>query len=170
MTELKWIEFARSKIGLKENTSKTVHNKEIIEWLDELGAWWKDDETPWCGTFVAICLKRAERALPVHWYRAKDYLNYGTKLRKPAYGSIGVMSRKGGGHVTFIIGKTKEGDLVCLGGNQNNEVNITAYPLSRFDGFIWPEFKNKVKSQPNDNRYDLPLYNKNNLTKVTSEA
>lgn len=169
MTELTWIVEAKKYIGLKENTSKTKHNPTIISWLKELGGWWSNDEVPWCGTFIAHCLKVSNRNIPKHWYRAKDYLNYGTKLNKPAYGSIGVMSRTGGGHVTFIIGKTKDGKLACLGGNQNNEVNIAIYSLDRFENFIWPENNKGDKLVPLSNRYELPLYDSKNLKVISSE-
>lgn len=168
MNELNWVAEARKLIGTTE-IKGAKHNPTILAWVKKLGGWFADDETPWCGTFVAHCLKSANRAIPKHWYRALAYKNYGTTLAKPAYGCIGVMSRQGGGHVCFIIGKTKDGKLVCLGGNQNNQVNITTYPTSRFVAFLWPERSDGTKSVPNSERYNLPIYN-GQLTKVVSEA
>ena len=54
MSELAWIKEARKHIGLAEIPGKQ-HNPVIVNWLTALGAWWNDDETPWCGTFVAHC-------------------------------------------------------------------------------------------------------------------
>lgn len=58
MKELNWINTARQFIGLRE-VKGTKHNPTIIQMLDEMGkfsnearAWWRDDETPWCGLFV----------------------------------------------------------------------------------------------------------------------
>ena len=48
--ELPWIAEARKHIGLKENTSKFAHSPTILSWLKKLGAWWMEDETPWCLT------------------------------------------------------------------------------------------------------------------------
>jgi uncharacterized protein (TIGR02594 family) len=164
-----WVVEAAKQNELREIVGPK-HNQTIIGWVKELGgASWRDDETPWCGTFVAHCLQVAGRAYPKNWYRALAYSDYGTKLNKPAYGAIGVMTRKGGGHVTFIIGKLPDGRLACLGGNQNNQVNVTAYPLDRFENFIWPEKAGSTKSTPLPDRFELPIY-KGNLTAVTSEA
>jgi len=52
---------ARKYIGLAEVPGKN-HNPMILNWLHELKAWWKDDETPWCGVFVAHCLRIGGRA------------------------------------------------------------------------------------------------------------
>ena len=103
--ELAWIAEARKHIGLKENTSKFAHSPTILGWLKKLGAWWMDDETPWCGTFVAHCLQTAGVKFPKNWYRALAYLNGGTKLAKPCYGCVAVKTRVGGGHVCFVVDK-----------------------------------------------------------------
>lgn len=151
MTELAWIAEARKHIGLREIKGKQ-HNPTILKMLKGLGGMFKDDETPWCGTFTAHCLKTAGVAIPKHWYRALDYLNYGTKLDKPAYGCVAVKSRVGGGHVGFVVGRFANGNLAILGGNQSNAVNIASYPASSFQ-FRW---YGKTPS-PAAHRYDLPL-------------
>lgn len=167
--ELNWLKFAKSKVGLKEIVG-SKHNPEIVEWVKELGGAWRDDETPWCAVFVSICLKRGGRDVSDAFAWAKSYLNYGTKLENPCYGCIGVMGRAGGGgHVTFVVGKTKAGELVCLGGNQGNAVSIVKYPVNRFLGFVFPEKSDGTKGYPNEYRYDLPVYS-GNLTIASSEA
>ncbi|MDK4611284.1 TIGR02594 family protein [Kingella kingae] len=101
-TELPWLAEARQHIGLTEIAGKQ-HNSIIGNWLISLKAWWTDDETPWCGTFVAHCARTAGRDLPQHWYRALDWQNTGTRLNAPAYGCVVVFSRAGGGHVGFCV-------------------------------------------------------------------
>lgn len=153
--ELAWLVEAFEHVGLKEVKGPN-HNTEILKWLDTLGAWWKNDEEAWCGTFVAWCLKKAGVKYPKHWYRALDYLNYGTKLSKPAYGSVAIKTRKGGGHVCFVVGRDeKTGKLVCLGGNQNDQVCLALYDEQDFVEFRW------YGKTPNPlaNRYQLPEYN-----------
>lgn len=136
--ELEWIALAKSFIGVTEYKGK-AHNPNIIRWLKELGGWWNNDEEAWCGTFIAYCLKETNRPIPQHWYRALAYKDIGVKLDKPAYGCIGVKSRKGGGHVTFIIGRNSiTGKLYGLGGNQNDQVNIAQFDEDEFEAFIWP--------------------------------
>ena len=156
MSELKWIAEARKHIGLAEIPGKQ-HNKTIVNWLTTLKAWWMDDETPWCGVFVAYCLRTASRGLPKHWYRAREYENYGTKLKKPAYGCIAVLTRTGGGHVGFVVGEDKAGNILLLGGNQGNKVSIAAFPKSRITAYVWPSFVSGTPSSPAKHRYQLPI-------------
>ncbi|WP_024435547.1 TIGR02594 family protein, partial [Acinetobacter baumannii] len=147
-----WIAEAKKHLGLQEIPGKQ-HNPTILKWLSELKAWWADDETAWCGTFVAHCLKSAGIAYPKHWYRALDYVNYGTKLAKPAYGCVAIKTRKGGGHVCFVVGRDKKsGKLVCLGGNQSNKVCYALYNDSDFQEFRWYG----RTTQPASKRYNLP--------------
>lgn len=154
--ELKWIAEARKHIGLAEIPGKQ-HNPTIVKWLTELKAWWKEDETPWCGTFIAHCLRTGGRSIPKHWYRAKEYAGYGTKLPKPAYGCIAVMSRTGGGHVGFVVGEDDKGNILLLGGNQGNRVSIASFPKTRITAYVWPAQADGSLSVPMDSRYKLPL-------------
>lgn len=162
--DLAWMIEAKKHIGLRENISKTKHTSTILKWLKSLGAWWSEDETPWCGTFVAHCLKVAGVKYPKHWYRALDYVNYGAKLSKPAYGCIAIKARNGGGHVCFIVGRdSKTGKLVCLGGNQSNMVCYALYAESEFQEFRWYGMTNR----PADHRYNLPMMKGVTATEVT---
>lgn len=70
--ELPWIAEARKYIGLTEIPGKN-HNPTILNWLHGLKAWWKNDETPWCGVFAAHCLRAGNRDIPKDWMRAKEY-------------------------------------------------------------------------------------------------
>lgn len=129
---------AEKHIGLKEIPG-SKHNLTIVNWLKELKAWWNDDDTPWCGVFVAHCMKTAGLAIPVYYMRAKDWSNdWGITLDKPAYGCVVVFDRKGGGHVGFVVGKTTDNKLVVLGGNQGNSVSIAKFDYDRVVGYYWP--------------------------------
>ena len=160
--ELTWIKEARNHLGLRE-IKGMKHNLTILAWLKKLKAWWMDDETPWCGTFIAHCLETAGVPYPKNWYQALDYLNYGAKLEKPCYGCVGVKKRKGGGHVTFIVGKTSNGKLVGLGGNQSDMVCYALYDLAEFEAFMWYGFTDR----PAQHRYTLPVLTGVTSTKVT---
>jgi hypothetical protein len=61
------------------------------------------------------------------------------RLAGPALGAIAVKSRVGGGHVTFVAGRTRGNALACCGGNQNDAVNVSAYREDVFKGFYWPK-------------------------------
>lgn len=157
-SELPWIFEARKHIGLKE-IKGAKHNQTIIGWLKSLKAWWLEDETAWCGTFAAHCLKSANRFIPKDWFRAKEYVNAGAVLKKPAYGCIVVFSREGGGHVGFIVGIDQNGNIMVLGGNQGDAVNIRPFSKDRVLEYVWPASMNGVKHQPLGYRYDLPILN-----------
>lgn len=162
--ELPWIAEARKHIGLREDTSKFKHSPTIFGWLKMLGAWWVDDETPWCGVFVAHCLQAAGVKFPKHWYRALAYIDGGAPLSRPAYGCVAIKTRKGGGHVCFVVGRDKKtGKLVCLGGNQNNMVCYALYNESDFQAFMWYG----ITSRPADHRYNLPVLDNVRATAVT---
>lgn len=169
MNELSWVAEARKYIGLKENTSKTAHNPTLLKMLEKMGsfngeskAWWKDDETPWCGLFVGYCLGVTKRFVVKEWFRARSWEDTSrmTKLAKPAYGCIVTFTRAGGGHVGFVVGKDARGNLMVLGGNQSNGVSIAPFAVSRVTGYYWPSiWQNKAssKSTPLEGRYNLPL-------------
>lgn len=142
-----WIEHAFRHVGLKEIVG-SKHNPIILKWLIQLKAWWKEDETPWCGTFVGHCLKEAGIEPPKHWYRAKAYGEYGNAQSRDSipFGAICVKSRKGGGHVFFAVAASRDGKVIYgLGGNQGNMVNITAFHVSDIDSVRWPPFTNTPK-------------------------
>lgn len=139
-----WLDKAFRYRGLKEIPGKR-HNPTIIGWLIKLKAWWREDETPWCGTFVAEMLRQSGITPPKHWYRAKAYSDYGTKVsfETSAYvipfGAICVKSRKGGGHVFFAVARSADGKIIYgLGGNQSNAVNIAQFKVSDIDHVRWP--------------------------------
>lgn len=132
-----WIEEAEKHIGLSE-IKGSMHNAKIVEWLIKLKAWWRDDETPWCGVFVAHCIKTAGYDLPKHWYRAKDWLNWGVKVSTPLYGCVVIFERQSGGHVGFVVGKDKKGRLMVLGGNQGDKVSIAPFDPARVSGYRMP--------------------------------
>lgn len=130
-----WMQEAARHLGLTEIPGKR-HNSTIVRWGRALGAWWSDDETPWCGTFAAHCLRAADLEIPQHWYRAKAYAEWGLPI-SPRVGAIAVFGRSGGGHVGFIVGESAS-DLYILGGNQRNQVNITPIAKSRLIAVRWP--------------------------------
>lgn len=112
-----------------------------------------------CGTFAAISLQRANRFVPKEKFRALAYLDAGIRLSKPAYGCIVVFKRDGGGHVGFVAGKDKSGNLMVLGGNQNDMVCISPFKFDRVVGYIWPALANGQQTTPHEFRYDLPILN-----------
>jgi len=132
-----WLIEAKRHIGLREAPGAPTQPV-IAGWLRTLRAWWADDETPWCGTFVAACMQQAGVTLPKHWYRAKGWLEWGQALDGPAVGCVVVFEREGGGHVGFVTGRASNGNLLVLGGNQGDAVNERQFPVGRVIGYRWP--------------------------------
>jgi uncharacterized protein (TIGR02594 family) len=106
------------------------HNPIILEWAKELNISYRSDEVPWCGLFVGICIKRANRTPVDSLLSSREWVGYGVKSPEPMLGDILVFSRNGGGHVGFYVGEDSKRYYV-LGGNQGNQVNIVKIAKSR---------------------------------------
>lgn len=134
----RWLEEAYAKIGQREIPGPQ-HNRWIAEGWKRLGAgWFNDDETPWCGLFVAHCIEAAGLPYPKMFPRAKTWASWG-KPCPPTVGAVAVFGRQGGGHVGFLVGHNST-NFYVLGGNQSNAVNIMPIARSRLvkDGIRWP--------------------------------
>jgi len=137
INEPKWLIEARKYLGLAE-VKGPDHNPEILQmWRDIKRGGIKDDETPWCAAFVGAMLERVG-IRSSRFESARSYLEWGQLLALPVLGCIAVFTRQGGGHVGFVVGRDKAGNLLILGGNQSDAVNIKAFPVSRLTGYRWP--------------------------------
>jgi len=136
MIEPAWLIEARRHIGLREIPGKKT-NGTIGKWLILLKAWWSDDETPWCGTFVAYCFATVGLPTAKHWYRAKAWAEWGKPVGH-VVGAVAIFGRAGGGHVGFLVGKSAGGWVYVLGGNQSNGVTIMKLHDSRLIATRWP--------------------------------
>lgn len=132
-----WLALAREDIGLRELPGAPTEPR-ISVWLKRLGAWWRDDETPWCGTAVAAWMVASGVKPSRAWYRAKDWLNWGAPLDNPVEGCVVIFGREGGGHVGIVAGQDDRGRLMVLGGNQGNAVSIAPFERGRVLGYRWP--------------------------------
>lgn len=137
MVEQAWVAEARKLIGLAE-VRGAQHSPEILQmWRDIRRGGIRDDETPWCAAFVGSMLERAG-IRSSRFESARSYLDWGQHLALPVPGCIVVFTRQGGGHVGFAVGRDQSGNLLILGGNQADAVNIRAFPVSRVTGYRWP--------------------------------
>lgn len=133
-----WVQVARSLIGQREIVGPK-HNSWIASSWARLGAsWYNDDETPWCGLFVAHCLDAAKLAYPKNFPAAASFRDYGVSSH-PQLGAIAVKARSGGNHVFFIVGETPDRRYFKgLGGNQSNAVSIADFLKTDIDAIRWP--------------------------------
>lgn len=114
-----------------------------------------DDETPWCGFFIAHCMDAAGLTYPTMYPRAKAWSSYGTAepLEEIPFGAICVKGRQGGGHVYFPVAQSPDGRTIYgLGGNQNNMVNVATFRRRDILAARWP-------SNTNARKHRLPIAN-----------
>lgn len=143
MSEPVWLAEARRHIGVRE-IAGPKHSPIIMGWIRALGARAlgipvNDDETPWCGIFMAWIMKRSGCDLPSIAVRASQWAKWGRQLLKPRLGCVLVFTRNGGGHVGLYLGEDAT-HFHVLGGNQSNSVNVMRIAKARLaeGGMRWP--------------------------------
>jgi len=146
-------EIAMGYLGVQEVPGKK-HNPIILGWLRAIGSWIHDDETAWCSTFANYCalLAGLERS---HKLNARSWLNVGepVNLEDAQRGDVVILWRvspkSSYGHVAFFESYTPRYRLVrLLGGNQNDEVNISPYDVGRILGIRRLRPAKTAKSKP----------------------
>lgn len=137
MTNHPWINTALAFRGVKEIKGAKDNPVVVALWTLGKAGTVHDDETPWCAAWVSAVLELAGiKSARTGWSRS--YLNWGDKLPGPAPGCIVVFKRGSGGHVGFVVGKDQRGNLMVLGGNQSDAVNVKPFDRSRVLGYRWP--------------------------------
>lgn len=149
-----WLQIAMGELGETEITG-AKHNPRILGYHLATGLKASDDETPWCGSFVAWCFQEA--GIPYDSKlaaRARSWLANAEfkRIDKPILGAVGVLPRgrqgSGQGHVFFFNGwvdSTKE-YFFGLGGNQggsseehDGRVTVQKFKTSEVLGWMWPK-------------------------------
>jgi uncharacterized protein (TIGR02594 family) len=137
-----WHAEAGRLMGTREIAGRQ-HSGTIMGWAKRLKLAYADDETPWCGLFVAHCIAATlpDEPLPANPLGARNWLKFGRTLTEPALGAILVFWRgsKAGwsGHVGLYAGERADAFRV-LGGNQSNAVTETWLAKDRLLGIRWP--------------------------------
>lgn len=151
-----WIDIARKYIGLKE-VAGPQNDPHILKWWKNIGTSFDQDSVPWCGAFVGGVLFEAGIKPVAGGASARAWLKLPVKLDRPAVGSVVVFYRgspqSGQGHVGFVVGRDRAGNLMVLGGNQGDAINIKPFSRSRVLGYRWPG------NYPREERFTLPLIN-----------
>lgn len=138
-----WLVEARKLEGTREIPG-SKHSPVIMGWIRALGAkvlgiQVNDDETPWCGTFVAHCFRVAGIKAPPIAVRAMAWSDWGlaVPVDQLTPGTVLVFHRPGGGHVGYYVGEDATHYHV-LGGNQSNAVNVMRIKKDRCVARRWP--------------------------------
>lgn len=135
-----WMKVAENEIGQQE--IRGGENKRIIEYHATTTLKAKEDEIPWCSSFVNWCLRQVGFA-GTGSAAAKSWLTWGDKIDTPEPGCICVIRRKqqghdlatgssSGYHVAFWE-KEENGRVFLLGGNQSDQVKISSFSLSGYE-------------------------------------
>ncbi len=124
-----WLEVAYGEIGQRRAPAGSS-NPRVDEYNNATTLIGYDDKISWCSCFVNWCLAQTgiegtRSAL------ARSWIEWGYGLEQPVLGCIAVVSRESAeswkGHVGFLIEATDE-NVILLGGNQDEEVKLKAYP------------------------------------------
>ena len=99
----------------------------------------KNDDTPWCAAFVNWCIAQTH-INPNNKTNAQVWKYWGRRVEKPFWGCVAALQNdpdhkendgRDNWHVAFYI-RSNEKTITLLGGNQNNEVNISVYDANKF--------------------------------------
>lgn len=146
--ETPWLVIARKLLGLDEVRGPGSNSK-IDEMFRLVGHPGNTDDVAWCAAFAGACL-RLGGYTSTGRLDARSYLTYGERLGEPRIGCIAVFWRKAPdssfGHVGFYMGE-HGGQILVLGGNQGDQVNISGQPRERLLGYRWPNVR---QSPPTD--------------------
>lgn len=137
-----WLRRARMEIGVTEIPGSR-HNARILTYWELSKLYFKTDEVPWCagfvGSMIELCGLRSTRSGMARSYSDSAFFR---KITTPVKGCIVVYwrgSRTGTlGHVGFFTGRDQHGNVMTLGGNQSNAVNIRPFSADRVLGYYWP--------------------------------
>lgn len=149
MSDPLWLRIARRELhdGVKE-VSGPGDNPRIVQYHAATSGAFEDDEVPWCSSFVNWCMDQAGISR-TNSARARSWLAWGKGITHPPIGAITILSRgvgpqpgpeviKAPGHVGFYLGEASASEILLLGGNQGDAVNVRAYPAAAVLGFRWP--------------------------------
>ena len=149
------IQIASKEINVRE-TAGTDITPRIREYAEKAGFdWYTSDETPWCSVFLNWAATEAglERSKDA---RAASWEHIGVATDYPEPGDIALFSPSISEtritHVGIFTGYSADKQRIyVLGGNQNNEVNISAFSALTLVGFrrLRPEGGAQVPSLTN---------------------
>lgn len=146
-----WLQREKSPIHLLKavelyGTTEVVgpqNNPVIMGWASELGMKnYTNDDTPWCGLYIAIVMKRGNREVVKDPLWARNWAKFGVKVDSPMLGDLLVFSRGSGGHVGLYIFENST-HYAVLGGNQGNSVSIVMIAKNRLIASRRPPYINQ---------------------------
>jgi uncharacterized protein (TIGR02594 family) len=128
--------FSELALGVKEGTKNDQTSP--VKYLSYTGVPEKmrafSESKPWCAAFVNYVLEESgyigETVNPLaveNWNGTWREWKNGYEINRPSYGAIVTFGDK---HMGFVVGLSDDGTkLIVLGGNQNDEVNVSEYDI-----------------------------------------
>lgn len=179
-----WMEIAISEAkkwaGKKEDDITKVENYHVLVGINP-SIRWKDSDgdyhdfsslktkggSPWCASFVNYCFlmkgykKSSNPSGSNSFVTDKNFY----KIDAPVYGALSVWNGRGGGHVAFCYGiDIKTGEVICLGGNQNDRIIFMLQKSGtqkRFVGYYLPiAYRYDLFRENGLNNFDIDSLNK----------
>ena len=139
-----WMWLAETQLGIHEKLGGK-ENFQILAYHEETTLKASKDEVAWCSAFVCWVMERS--GIPsTRSAAARSWLKWGRPTIKRE-GAIAVLWRdtktSWKGHVGFYAGECpkKRGNILILGGNQDDGVSIKSYPGRRVLEYRWPNAK-----------------------------
>ena len=136
-----WMDHLAANFGEREGPKGGPANPRIVDAISERDSKLKVDPTvkAWCGYALGKAMGKAGIKPPDTASWAGNWRKWG-KESGPNAGGINVgdvyhirYEKEGTGHVATVVSVSKDGTQVfCLGGNQNDGLNISAYPIGDF--------------------------------------
>ena len=143
--------FEEMQLGVKEGMPKESEQSPV-KYLNYEGVpagMRSEKETDaWCGAFVNYVLEESgyigesENPLAVaNWNGKWRRWGEGKQIEKPSYGAIVTfVNSRGGDHMGFVVGISEDNkNLFVLGGNQNDEVNVSKYLITNNFKYFLPK-------------------------------
>jgi uncharacterized protein (TIGR02594 family) len=146
--------------GTLEHRGKD-NNPDITAWASEIGGSvakvYVADEIPWCGLFIAVVAKRADKEVVKDPLWALNWGTFGQAVNDAMLGDVLVFIRRTAsgakaGHVGLYVGHDKTSFHV-LGGNQSDSVCITRIAKNRLYAIRRPVWK--IAQPPNVRSVEL---------------
>ncbi len=132
------VNIALTQYGVKEIAGRQ-DNPQVLKYFDEIGfnGTALKDETAWCSALINWVAMKAGKPMSCK-LNARSWLKVGKKVTEPQMGDVVVLWRESKqswkGHVGIFIRRSSNW-IYVLGGNQNNQVKISAYRSNRLLGY-----------------------------------
>lgn len=113
---------------------ETADRAELAAFIKQAGITINPANTAWCAAFVDAVLYQ-NNIKGTGQLNARSFLDWGKRTQTPQIGDIVVLWRGSPnswkGHVGFYKGVDAQGNILILGGNQDNQVSVEAFAASR---------------------------------------